>query len=152
MSEDNEVENLKDFIDEYHHVITVMGVFAALTGFFLRLENGEWLAFVSLVGFILFDWELYSATVRLQKISRRLYIFQIVLISLAGYVFLYIITTYGYQFVVFLPPLLLFIYGGAVLKICSTFSDRIRKALAVISALIIAFFLAAFLVNLIYML
>jgi len=126
--------SLKEFIDEYYHVIAVMGVFAALTALFIRLEGGEYLAFVTFIGFILLDWEIYSALIRI-KSSRRLLVFQIVLFNLLMFVSFYIVIFYGLQLVGFLIPALLFIYGGAILKIISKMKSW-KIAVALILGLI----------------
>ena len=48
--------NLIEFLKQYYPIITVLGVFGALTGFFLELdtEDVEFKQYVSLLSFLLF--------------------------------------------------------------------------------------------------
>jgi len=105
-------KSLKVFIDENYHLFTVMGVFGGLAALFTRLENAEYLAFLTFTMLIFLDWELWTSFPKSDEASVNLKIFewlsQIFLVMIA----VYLCMAYPTYVVGMLPIILLAVFAG----------------------------------------
>lgn len=78
---------LKKFVEENHRLITVAGVFAALTAFFLSNYQNGYLSFSSFSMFLLVCWELWVSFPKNEEATRNLkffeYMFMVLLFGVA---------------------------------------------------------------------
>jgi hypothetical protein len=88
---------LKDFIEKYYHLITVIGVFGALAAFFVKLEGFEYIAFMPMLIFFVLMWELLDSFPEIEvpfKSSIKLLIFEFLMIVLLMAVGWYVLVAY----------------------------------------------------------
>ncbi len=78
---EEEKVQIKKFIDDHHRIITIIGVFGALTGFFIVNEI-IFGAFFSLMIFLLLSWELWINFPKSEKATYRLQMFEFFFIGL----------------------------------------------------------------------
>jgi len=121
--------SLRIFIEENYRLFTVMGVVGGLTALFTRLENAEYLAFISFIMFILLDFELWIAFPKSEEASLNMKIFELLLQVLLVAVGVYLIQAYKAIVVALLPGFFTILFGGIFLKLFQKFElfKPIRK-------------------------
>lgn len=117
---------IKQFIDENHKLLTVMGVFAALTAFFSsKKEISVYLSFFSFIMFLLLCWEFWVSFPKSEESSTNLkvfeYFFMLLLLSLAGQIFISYkdILLYYSSYIIIVS--LLYIYSIILIKIINKY-------------------------------
>lgn len=103
---------LKEFINNNYHLFTAIGVIGGLAALFTRLENAQYLAFISFVLLILLDWELWTAFPKSEEASVTLKIFEMfsqIFLFATG---MYLYSAYQTIVIQFLPVILIGIFSG----------------------------------------
>jgi hypothetical protein len=105
--EKEDTETLEDFIKEHEKILTIIGVFGALTAFFTTVKSGEALIVLSYLIFLLLCFELSTKFPKLSvhensgMKSIGLFLFQILLYTLMFAILFYVIVTFSVSFFVF---------------------------------------------------
>ena len=126
---------IRDFIDKNHRLFTVMGVFGGLAALFTRLENAEYLAFISFAILLLLDWELWITFPKSEEASSSLTVFEWFLQFFLFMIAIYIYSTYvsahmTHKLVSTILPIILFgVFAGITVLIFQKFRlyEHIRK-------------------------
>ena len=106
-------KSIKDFIHESHELITVMGVFAALSVYFsfnINTAIDEFLSFFSLIIFLLICVEILISHPSSEHMSLSLALFQFCFIMFVISLIRYIFSIHKVIVMIFLFPILLIIY------------------------------------------
>lgn len=125
LKESNKI-TLKQFIDGNHKLLTVIGVFAALTAFFSsKREISIYLSFFSFIMLLLLCWELWVSFPKSEESSTNIkvfeYFFMLLLLSLSGQILISykdILLTYS-SFIIIIS--LLYIYSITFIKIINKY-------------------------------
>lgn len=153
---------LREFIEENYRLFTTIGVAGGLTAVFTRLENAEYLAFLSFIMLILLDWELWVAFPKSEEASITLTVFewllQIFLFAVGGYICI----SYTNYVLALLPVIIFSVLGGVFIILNKKFklyeyvrkiapenkrySSIIRGSVAMV-AIAVVFYLAVVLTN-----
>ncbi len=106
----DEKKDLRWFIQENYKLLTAMGVFGGLTTLFTRLENASYLAFLSLMMFLVLSYEVWTAFPK-SKTAITLIIFENLSLTLVGGVLVYILLYYYVNLMIYLPILGIAVVG-----------------------------------------
>jgi len=106
---------LREFIENNYRLFTVIGVLGGLAALFTRLENGEYLAFITFVMLILVDWELWVAFPKSEEASVTLGIFEMFSQIFLATIAIYLYTAYPTYVTSFLPIMLFAVFAGIFL-------------------------------------
>ena len=143
----SEKVSLKQFIDENYRLFTAMGVTAGLTALFTRLENAEYLVFLSFVMFVLLEIELLLSLKGVKETSYNMALFKLLSLYLLVAVSTYIILFYIDYLPGFLPPLLAIIFGGTILRFLRQKTSPTLKFLGLLIILFFAGFIGTYLIQ-----
>ena len=114
---------LKEFVEDNQSLLTVAGVFAALTAFFsFASEENPYTSFFTFVIFLLLCWELWISFPENEKASFNLKIFEYFFMFLVFSVAIQILIEYRDLILQFSPFIFIGIYTLLVLK----FVDRLK--------------------------
>jgi hypothetical protein len=162
--------SLREFIDKNYHLFTTIGAVAALSALFTRLENAEYLAFLSFAMLILLNWELWVAFPKSEEASLILtvfeYIFQFFFIMVGVYVcsayttfilqplilFSILLVLFAGIFIVFFKKFKLYKHVRKIAPEGKRYSPLIRGAVAfaiILIALILAMLVAKYITGLV---
>jgi len=89
--------HLKDFIKDHYSLIATIGIFGALTAFFVNLEGVQDIAFIPLMIFFVLMWELMDSFPEIEiplTSSIKLLAFEFLMIILFMAVGYYLLVTY----------------------------------------------------------
>ncbi len=117
-------KSMKEFIHESHELITVMGVFAALTVYFsfdINTPIDKFLSFFSLIIFLLMCVEIWKSFPLLEHSSLSLSLFQTFFLMFVLTLISYIYSIHKDIVMIFLYPILTIIYFIVIFKIFDTF-------------------------------
>jgi hypothetical protein len=117
--------DLREFVKENYQLLASMGVFGGLTALFTRIENAEYLSFVSFMMFVVLGFELWAKFPIRKEESLNLIIFEYLSYSLVLSVLGYVILYYGAYVFGALVGILIFL-GGIILKSVRDFIEKHR--------------------------
>lgn len=123
----SEKVTLSDFIEENYKLLASMGVFGGLTTLFTRIENAEYIVFLSFMMFLVLGAELWTRFPKDKETSLKLNIFQNLMLSLVLSIFVYLVLTYTEGVFAYLIVVLPIIAIGTFLGTILDFFKKPKK-------------------------
>lgn len=116
------VTSLKEFIEDHKTLLTISGLFAALTSFFATsFPENNILSFSTFIMFLLICWELWVSFPASEKTSTNLKMFEFLFIGMLFGVIAQIVVSYQDILIMFLGMIFWIIYLLLIIKLSNKF-------------------------------